>query len=147
MWWSGKDSCCIFPLYLDDTEILFLNLYITEYTALVNFFVRHAELTCLNSWCPGLQLDPVKTQTSETNQSCFPYPSSCPLHNISTPIFSLKKLWRVINPLPGLWGWKGLLIGCLYREFRNGQIWNRKEIDRIDCIAIISFGRNLYNCY
>jgi hypothetical protein len=32
---------------------LFWGLYITEYTALVNLIVRHADLTCLNSWCLG----------------------------------------------------------------------------------------------
>ena len=31
--------------YLDDTKILFGDLYMTEYSALVNFIVRHAELT------------------------------------------------------------------------------------------------------
>jgi hypothetical protein len=40
--------------YLDDTRILFWDLYITEYTALVSLTVRHAELICLNSWCLGL---------------------------------------------------------------------------------------------
>jgi hypothetical protein len=39
--------------YLDDTKILFCDLYITEYTALVSLIFRHAELTCfevLISW-------------------------------------------------------------------------------------------------
>jgi hypothetical protein len=36
--------------YLDDSKILFCDLYIIEYTALVNVLVRHAELTSLNSW-------------------------------------------------------------------------------------------------
>ena len=39
--------------YLDDTKILFWDLYITEYTALVNFIIRHAELTSLNPCCLG----------------------------------------------------------------------------------------------
>jgi hypothetical protein len=34
-------------------------------------------------------------------------------------------------------------------EFRNGHNWNRGEIDlvRLDCVAITSFGRNLYNSF
>lgn len=38
--------------YIDDTKFFFWDLYITEYTALVNFIIRHAELTCLN-WYLG----------------------------------------------------------------------------------------------
>jgi hypothetical protein len=52
--------------YLDDIKVLFWDLYITEYTVLVNFIVRYAELTCLNSWCLMFHLDPVRTLTSET---------------------------------------------------------------------------------
>ena len=51
-------------VYLD-TKILFWDLYITDYTALVNFIIRHTELT----WIPDVlifHLDPVRTQTSET---------------------------------------------------------------------------------
>ena len=126
--------------------VLSKNLYITEYKALVNFLIRHAELACLNSWCPAHQPDTVKTQASKSNQSCFPYPF--PHSIVSQHPYSVWRSYEESSTqFPGLLGWRGLLIGCLSRECINGHIWNREEIARIDCIAIASFNRNLYNCY
>jgi hypothetical protein len=71
----------------------------------------------------------------------FPYPSLHPFQDISMPIFSRKKLWRVIVPVPWTWGSGGGYC-CLSGEFRNGHNLNREKIARIDCVAIISLGSN-----
>ena len=46
-----------------------------------------------------------------------------------------------------LGGLEVVILSCLSGEFRNGPNLNREEIARIDCVAIIPFGRNLYNNY
>jgi hypothetical protein len=44
-------------------------------------------------------------------------------------------------------GSRGGYSSCLPGEFWNGHNLNREEIARIDCVAIISFGKNIYNWY
>jgi hypothetical protein len=46
---------------------------------------------------------------SPTNWLIFP---THPLQNISTPIFTLKKLYRVITTVLWALGLEGVIIGC-----------------------------------
>lgn len=107
--------------YLDDTKILFWDLYITDYTALVSLIIRHAELTCLISWCLGLSAG--SSQDTDirdcnnhwggllkANQLPHFFLPFLPFKDISTPIFSLKKLWRVIIPVPWALGLEVVIL-------------------------------------
>jgi hypothetical protein len=46
---------------------------------------------------------------------------------MSMPIFSLKKLLRIVSPVPWALELEGAIIECLSRECRNGHNWNRDE--------------------
>ena len=102
-------------VYLDDTKILFWDLYITEYTALVNFIVRHAELTCLIPDVLGFHLDPVRTQTSETNTiigvaflrsitSPISLPFPLPSKSSQCPYSIWRSYEEPLSQFPKLWG-------------------------------------------
>ena len=90
------------------------------------WWISSSDMLNWPAWTPDVlvfHLDLVRAQTSETNTiigvaflrptNSPIFPTLYPLKNISMPIFSLKKLWRVVAPVSWALGLESVIIGNL----------------------------------